>query len=62
MADVVWQAVQIARVTGELKVDPRHAGTERDYTEGAWGGKRERRERERGKVGEREREGGGGRG
>ena len=43
MADVVGEAVQVARVAGELKVDAGHACAEGDDAEGAWGEMAERR-------------------
>lgn len=34
MADVVWEAVQVARIARKLKINSRYAGAQRDDAEG----------------------------
>lgn len=36
VADVVWEAVQVARIAGKLKIDSCYTGAQRDDAERAW--------------------------
>lgn len=42
MADVIWEAVQVAWIAGKLKIYSRYTGAQRDDAEGTWNKQKER--------------------